>query len=86
MLAGQIDAQQSILQRGSSHFDAIGEHKAAQKLSRCDAAMKERFAVNLSLASTDHQLAVFFGDAELVLGEARHGQGDADSTVLQALL
>src|ERR1700761_3358079 len=65
LLAGQIDLQQSIFQRGSGDFDAVGQHEAAQKLARCDAAVKERFAVCVRLTPTDHQLAVLLGDAKL---------------------
>src|ERR1700677_1436453 len=67
LLAGQIDLQQSIFQRGSDDFDAVGQDEAAQKLSRRNAPVKERFAVCVRLAPANHQLAVLFGDAELFL-------------------
>src|SRR5579872_3368869 len=85
LLADQIDLQQSICQRGSGDFDAIGQNEAAQKLSRRDAPVKERFVVCYSLASADHQLVIFLGDAKLFFRKARHRQGDADAAILQLL-
>jgi hypothetical protein len=43
--AGQINLQQSTCQRGSGDFDAVSQDEAAQKLSRRNAAVKERFAI-----------------------------------------
>ena len=63
-------------------FDAIRQHEGAQKLSRRNAAMKERFVVCLILPAPDHQLAVLDRDADFVLGEARHRQGDGDAAIL----
>src|ERR1700744_5308237 len=65
LLAGQINLQQSICQRGSGDFDAVSQHEAAQKLPRRNATVKERFAVCFPLASANHQLAVLFGDVKL---------------------
>src|ERR1700721_4596227 len=56
LLADQIDLQQSIFQRGSGDFDAVSQDKAAQKLSRRNATVKERFAVCFRLAPPDHPL------------------------------
>src|ERR1700761_4688935 len=83
LLAGQINLQQSICQRGSGDFDAVSQDEAAQKLSRRDATVKERFAVCVCLTAANHQLAVLFGDAKLFYRKARHRERYANAAVFQ---
>jgi len=47
--------------------------------------VRERFVVGLHLLAADHQLAVLFGDAELLFREAGHRQCDAQRTVVERL-
>ena len=65
---GQVCAQ---------HLHAIGEQEAALELPRGDAAMQILALLVVLLAPADDELVLFHGDVELVAGEARHGQGDA---------
>src|SRR5262249_49324967 len=61
------------------HFDAVGQHKGAAKLSRCDPAMDEFSRLVVFLPAADHELAVLKRDLQLFAPEAgerkRNAQG-----------
>ena len=83
---GEVDVQQAVLERGSGHLDAVGQHEAALELARGDAAVQEGAALGVvGLAAADHQLVVLQGDREVVLGEAGDGEGDPVAALVALL-
>ena len=80
----QINMQKPVLHPGVFDLDPLGQHEAALKGARRDAAMQEDAVVGGvlilgGLTAPDHQLAVLYGQGQVVLGKARDGQRDAES-------
>src|SRR3954467_8437799 len=55
----QVHVEQSIIQRGSDHFDPFRQNEAALELAGGNAAMQINSRLVIDLPATDHQLVVF---------------------------
>src|SRR6185369_6412637 len=81
----QIDVQEAVVEPGTRHFDAFGEHERALELPRGDAAMQVDALAIVVLLAAHHQLVVLDLDREVSHGETGHRQRDAQR-VLAGLL
>src|SRR6202044_1982533 len=74
--ARQIDRQQAVLQVRSQYLHAIRQHEGALELPRGDAAVDVLPAFIVLLPAADDELALLYGDIELVAGKTRHRKGN----------
>src|SRR5262245_1213527 len=75
----EIDRQQSIPEIRTEYLHSIGQHERALELTGGDAAVQVLPALVVLLTSPDDQLFLFDGDLELIEGEARNRQRDAQA-------
>lgn len=73
--------QKAVLDPGTRHFDAIGEHEGPLKRARGNAAVKKdaAFVGVLGLAPADDELAILDRDRQVGLAKPGDGQGDAEA-------
>src|SRR6185437_6120999 len=71
----QIDVQESVVERRSYHFNAVGQHKAPLELTRGNAAMEVDAVGLVDLLAADDKLIVFELNRQFLGLEACHGQG-----------
>src|ERR1700709_459252 len=75
----QVDREQSILQVGLLHLHAVRQHKSSLELAGGDAAMQVLPGLVVLLASPDDELFLLDGHLELIEGETRDCQRDAQA-------
>src|ERR1700676_667956 len=75
--AHQVDRQQSILQIRPQYLHTIRQHEGALELARGDAAVDVLPAFVVLLPAADDELALLYADIELVAGETRHRERNA---------
>src|SRR5579864_3681452 len=76
---GQIDRQQPVFQVRAQHLHPLRQHEGALEVARGDAAMDVLPGLVVLLATADHELVFLNGYIELVAGEPRHRQRDAQA-------
>src|SRR6476620_10940044 len=74
---GEIDRQQPVFQVRAQHVHPLRQHEGALEVARDDAAMDVLPGLVVLLAATDHKLVFLNCYIELVAGESRHRQRDA---------
>ena len=73
----EVDRQQPVLQIRPQHLHAVRQHEGALELARRDAAVEILPGLLVLLPTADDELAFLDGDVELVAGEPRNRQRDA---------
>src|SRR5262249_18998615 len=81
----EIDIQQSVVERGAGHLDAVGQDETALELPRGDAAVQEHAAGLVALLAAGHQLVVLDLNRQILARETGDRQRDAEAA-LAALL
>src|SRR5262249_39111438 len=65
------------LQIRAQHLDTVRQHESALELTRRDPAVEVLPGLLVALTTADRELVFLDGDVELVAGEARNRQRDA---------
>src|SRR6201986_1731858 len=76
---GKIDRQQPVLQIRAQHLHPLRQHESALEVASGNAAMDVLTGLFVLLAAPDHELVFLNGYIELVAGEPRHRQRDAQA-------
>jgi len=81
----EIDTEQTIVEAGARHFDALRQDEAALELPRGNATMQIDALSVIGLLAADHELIVFNLNREIGDGKSGHGQSDAQSVLADLL-
>src|SRR5690606_7570437 len=73
----EIDRQKAVIEPRAHDIHAVGKHEGALELPGRDAAMEIGAPFLLALTATNDQLILLKRDRQLITGEARNRERDA---------
>ena len=80
-----LDMEQTIIERGASDLDALGQHEGALELAGGDTAVQIQTLPLLGLLAADDELRVLDLDRQVIHGETGNRQGNAQAVFAELL-